>query len=151
MYVTYKVCLKSNETGAIKFFFIKNWTINQHCPLQSSSLGKPHAGRDVAPTAGSRAGSLHVEVPSTVLSRCSWSFLHFRNASVQHTHTLLAVKCDVLKYRAENSTEHQVGMYVTAGVWGVATVLPVVDPRIQSHYFLDQPCRWNCLHSILGN
>jgi len=31
-------------------------------------------------------------------------------------------------------------MYVSAGVGGVAIVLPVVEPRVQSHYFLDQPC-----------
>ena len=31
-------------------------------------------------------------------------------------------------------------MYVSAGVRGVATVLQVVEPRVQSHYFLDQPC-----------
>jgi hypothetical protein len=37
-------------------------------------------------------------------------------------------------------SEHQVGMYVLAGVGDVATVLPVVEPRVQSHYFLDQPC-----------
>jgi hypothetical protein len=31
-------------------------------------------------------------------------------------------------------------MYVSAGVGGVAAVLPALEPRIQSHYFLDQPC-----------
>ena len=31
-------------------------------------------------------------------------------------------------------------MYVSAGVGGVATVLPVLEPRAQSHYFLDTPC-----------
>jgi hypothetical protein len=31
-------------------------------------------------------------------------------------------------------------MYVSAGVTGMATVLPVLEPRVQSHYFLDQPC-----------
>ena len=36
---------------------------------QSSSLRKPHSARDVAPTPGSSAGSLHVEVPSAGLSR----------------------------------------------------------------------------------
>ena len=30
-------------------------------------------------------------------------------------------------------------MYVSAGVWGVATALPVVEPRIQCHYFPDTP------------
>jgi len=30
-------------------------------------------------------------------------------------------------------------MYVSAGVGGMATVLPVLKPRIQSHYFLDTP------------
>jgi len=35
-------------------------------------------------------------------------------------------------------------MYVKAGVGGVVTVLPVLEPCVQSHYFLDQPCsyRW---------
>ena len=75
----YKVCLKSNETGAIKFFFIKNWTINQHYPLQSSSLGKPHTAGDVAPTPGSNAGSLHVEAPSAGLSRPFGCCLQFQN------------------------------------------------------------------------
>jgi len=31
-------------------------------------------------------------------------------------------------------------MYVSAGVGGVTFVLPLVEPRVQSHYFLDQPC-----------
>jgi hypothetical protein len=31
-------------------------------------------------------------------------------------------------------------MYVSAGVWGVATALPVVELRIQCHYFSDAPC-----------
>jgi len=31
------------------------------------------------------------------------------------------------------------GMYVSAGVRGVATVLPVLEPRVPSHYFLDTP------------
>jgi hypothetical protein len=30
-------------------------------------------------------------------------------------------------------------MCVSAGVWGVATALPVVEPRIQCHYFPDAP------------
>jgi len=30
-------------------------------------------------------------------------------------------------------------MYVSAGVGGEATVLPVLQPRVQSHYFLDTP------------
>ena len=30
-------------------------------------------------------------------------------------------------------------MYVSASVWGVATALPVVEPRIQCHYFPDTP------------
>ena len=64
----YKVCLESNETGAINFF-IKNWTVHQYYPLQSSSLGKPNTTGDVAPTPGSSAGSLHVEVPSAGLSQ----------------------------------------------------------------------------------
>ena len=66
----YEVCLKSNETGAIKFF-INNWTANQHYPLQSSSVGKPHTAGDVAPTPSISAGRLHVEVPSAGLS---WHF-----------------------------------------------------------------------------
>jgi len=59
----YEACLKSNETGATNFF-IYNWTTNQHYPL-----GKPHTAGDVAPTSGSSAGILHVEVPSDCLSR----------------------------------------------------------------------------------
>ena len=66
----YKVCLKSNETGVIKFF-INNWTANRHYPLQSSSLGKPHTAGDVASTPGSSAGILHVNVP---LAGLSWPF-----------------------------------------------------------------------------
>ena len=62
------MCLKRNETGAIKLF-INSWTTNQHYPLQSSSLWKPHTTGDVAPTPGCSAGSLHVEVPSAALSR----------------------------------------------------------------------------------
>ena len=31
-------------------------------------------------------------------------------------------------------------MNVSAGVECVATVLPVVEPCVQAHYFLDQPC-----------
>ena len=64
----YEVCLKSNEIGVIKFF-INSWTTNQHYPLQSNSLGKPHTAGEVASTPGSSAGSLHVEVPSAGLSR----------------------------------------------------------------------------------
>ena len=64
----HKVCLKSNKIGAIKFF-IDNRTKNQHYPLQSSSFGKPHTAGDIAPTPGSSAGSLHVEVPSARLSQ----------------------------------------------------------------------------------
>jgi hypothetical protein len=30
-------------------------------------------------------------------------------------------------------------MYVSAGVGDVATVLPVVEHRVKSHYFLDKP------------
>ena len=58
----YVVRQENNETDAI-YFLIKHLPINQHYPLQSSSLGKPHTAGDVAPTAGSSAGSLHVEVP----------------------------------------------------------------------------------------
>ena len=64
----YKVCLKSNETGAIKYF-INNWTTSEHYPLQSSSCGKPHTAADIAPTPGSSARSLHVEVLSADLSQ----------------------------------------------------------------------------------
>ena len=60
--------LKSNGTGAIKFI-INNRTTNQHYPLQNSSLGKPHTAGDVAATPGSSAGSIHVDMPSTALSR----------------------------------------------------------------------------------
>ena len=58
----------SNETGAI-FLLCNILTINQHHPLQNSSLEKPHKAGDVAPTPDSSAGSLHVEVPSAGLSR----------------------------------------------------------------------------------
>jgi hypothetical protein len=64
---TYEECLKSNETRAIKFF-INSWTINQHYPLQISSLGKPHTARGVAPTPGNSAESLRGVVPSAGLS-----------------------------------------------------------------------------------
>jgi len=30
-------------------------------------------------------------------------------------------------------------MYVSAGIWGVATALPVVEPHIQCYYFPDTP------------
>ena len=53
----------------VLYFFIEHLPINQHHPLQSSSLGKPHTAGDVAPTPGSSAGSIHVEVPSAGLSR----------------------------------------------------------------------------------
>ena len=43
--------------------------MNQHYPLQSSSLGKQHITGDFASTSGSSAGSLHVEVPLAGLSR----------------------------------------------------------------------------------
>jgi len=32
-------------------------------------------------------------------------------------------------------------MYVSADVRGMATVLPVLEPHVQSHYFLDTPRR----------
>ena len=67
LHTAYEVCLKSNETGAIKFV-INNWSTNQHYPLQSTSLEKPHTARDIAPTPCS-TGSLHVEVPSAGLLR----------------------------------------------------------------------------------
>jgi len=38
-------------------------------------------------------------------------------------------------YWVENCPEHQVGMYVSAGVWGMATVLPVAEQRIVSLIF----------------
>jgi len=63
----YVVRHESNETGAI-YFFILHVPINQHYPLQSSSLGKPHTAGDVAPIPSSSARSLHVEVPSAGLS-----------------------------------------------------------------------------------
>jgi len=31
-------------------------------------------------------------------------------------------------------------MYASADVGGMATVLPVLEPHVQSHYFLDQSC-----------
>ena len=42
-------------------------------------------------------------------------------------------------YRVETCTEHQAGMYVSAGVGGVAKVLSILEPRVQSRYFLDTP------------
>ena len=36
-------------------------------------------------------------------------------------------------------TEHQVGMYLSAGVGDVAVVLPVLESRVLSLYFLDTP------------
>jgi len=41
-------------------------------------------------------------------------------------------------------------MYVSAGVWGVATALPVVEPRIQCHYFPDAPRMLYCV-TLLGD
>jgi hypothetical protein len=67
------------------------------------------------------------------------SFLHFHNVSLLQTHNSLSSQT-CYSYRVENCTEHQVGMYVLAGVGGVATVLPVVGHCVKSHYFLDQPC-----------
>ena len=63
-------------------FFINNWTANQHNFLQSSSLGKPHTARDVAPTPGNSAGSLHLEVPSAVLSRTFGCCPQFQNYDI---------------------------------------------------------------------
>jgi len=57
------------------FFCIYHLPINRHYPLQISSLGKPHTAGDVAPTSGSSAGSLHVEVPLAGLSR-PFGFVH---------------------------------------------------------------------------
>ena len=37
-HVAYEVCLKSNESGAIKFF-INNWIANQHYPFKVVPLG----------------------------------------------------------------------------------------------------------------
>jgi len=70
------------------------------------------------------------------------SFLHFRNPSLLHTLTQLAVRSDVLMLSSWNCTDHQMRMYVSAGVWGVATALPVVEPRIQCHYFPDAPRKY---------
>ena len=67
---------ENNETGTIKFF-INNWTKNQHYPLQSSSLWKPHTARDIPPIPGSSTGS-HVEMPSAGLSR-PFGCPHFQN------------------------------------------------------------------------
>ena len=53
----------------VLYFFIQHLPINEQYPLQISSLGKPHTAGDFASTLGSSAGSLHVEVPSAVLSR----------------------------------------------------------------------------------
>ena len=76
-----EVRLKSNETGVIKFF-INNLTTNQHYPLQSSSHGKLHTAGDVAPTPGSNAGSLHVELSSSGLSRPFGCCPQFQNGDL---------------------------------------------------------------------
>jgi hypothetical protein len=82
-FTIYKVCLKSNAIGTTNFF-INNWIKNQHHPLQSSSLGKPHTARDV-PTPNSSVGSLHVEVPSGGLSQPFGCYPQFQNVVVmQH-------------------------------------------------------------------
>ena len=47
------------------------------------------------------------------------SFLHFRNVSLLNTLTQLTVKSDVLSYRVETCTEHQVRTYILADVKGV--------------------------------
>ena len=52
--------------------FIGHSFTNQHYPIQNRSLGKPHTTGDVAPTPGSSAGILYVEVPSAALSRPFW-------------------------------------------------------------------------------
>jgi hypothetical protein len=59
----YKVCLKINATGTIKFY-IYSWTINQRHQLQSNYLGKPHTAGDVFTTPGSSAESLCVNALS---------------------------------------------------------------------------------------
>ena len=40
-------------------------------------------------------------------------------------------------------------MYISAGVGGMATVLPVLEPHVQSHYFLDTPCI-SSYHSVMN-
>ena len=40
-------------------------------------------------------------------------------------------------------------MYVLAGVWGVTTVLPVVEPHIQYHYFTDASHMYSLLQAYL--
>jgi hypothetical protein len=41
--------------------------------------------------------------------------------------------------QVETCSEHE--ECTSSLVWDMATVLPVVEPRVQSHYFLDWPCK----------
>jgi len=72
------------------------------------------------------------------------SFLHFRNTSLLHTLTQLAVKSDVLMLSSWNfhwspSKNVCLGWCLSCGS------LPVVEPRIQCHYIPDAPLisEWN--------
>ena len=67
----------------VLYFFCLAFPINQHYPLQSSSLGKPHTAGDVATTPCSSAGSLHVVVPSAGLSRLFGCCPQFQNDDLQ--------------------------------------------------------------------
>ena len=53
----------------VPYFFIWHLPINEHYPPQNISLGKPHTAGNIAPTPGSSAGILNVEVQSAGLSR----------------------------------------------------------------------------------
>ena len=68
------------------------------------------------------------------------------HAATTHTYTtrcqVRCVKAIKLKIALTSSRN-----YVSAGVGDVAAVLPVVEPRVQSHFFLDKPC----ISSIMSN
>ena len=55
-----------------------------------------------------------------------------------HSHNSLSSQT-CYRYRVEICTEHQVEIHVSVGVGGVTTVLAVLEPHVQSHYFLDTP------------
>jgi hypothetical protein len=105
---TYKACLKSNATGAIKF--INNWTKNKHHPFQSSFFGKPHTAKDVVPTSDSNAGSLHVEVLSVGLLRPFGCCPYFQSDD------LWCGICVLGKRRSHTDRFSQCGGFGTTGV-----------------------------------
>jgi len=64
-----------------------------------------------------------------------------------HLHNLLSSQM-CYSYQVEKCTKHQVGMYISASVGGMATVLPVVEHHVKSHYFLNQPCRYENINTF---